>query len=44
MIKQKAERLKRLKVLWARHDKLEREIIKLERMFSDRELDEVLER
>ena len=31
--------LKQLNRLWERHDKLERQIIQLERMFTDRQLD-----
>jgi hypothetical protein len=39
--KQKA--LRRLQKLWVHHDKVERAIIKLERRFSDEELDTLLE-
>lgn len=44
MTKQKKALLDRLLVLWIRHDKLERQILALERKFTDKELDEVLER
>jgi hypothetical protein len=34
----------RLLALWEQHDRLERDIIRLERLFSDAELDALLER
>jgi hypothetical protein len=36
--------LKRLNYLWGYHDKMEREIIRLERHFTDAQLDSLLER
>jgi hypothetical protein len=36
--------LKRLNYLWEHHDKVEREIIRLERHFTDEQLDTLLER
>jgi hypothetical protein len=40
----KAAALIKLKRLWVAHDLLERRIIQLERLFTDRELDRILER
>lgn len=44
MSKKKKAALKQLNRLWARHDELERAIIQLERKFTDRELDQILNR
>ena len=41
---ERAKRLRALRKMWAEHDRLERAIIREERWFTDRELDELLER
>jgi hypothetical protein len=44
MTPKKKVALKILQRLWAKHDRLERQIIHIERLFTDQELDRILER